>query len=63
MVVISLAKSNTKSSLYAEMVNSREVKNVTMEIVIIMIHVRIFVSLQHVVMVSEKGMSNVMTAI
>jgi len=61
--VINTVKSNTKFSLYAEMVNSKVVKNVTTGIVIITIHVRISVLLQPVEMDSEKVMNNVMMVI
>ena len=58
--VTNTVKSNTKFSLYAEMVSSKVAKNVTTGIVIITIHVRIFVLLQPVEMDSEKVMNNVM---
>jgi predicted membrane protein len=58
--VINTVKSNTKFSLYAEMVSLKVAKNVTTGIVIITIHVQIFVLPQPVGMVSEKVMNNVM---
>lgn len=63
MAVINTVKSNIRSSLFAEMASSKEVKSVMMVIVIMLIHVQISVSLQRAGIIFEKGTNNVMMAI